>query len=827
MKKIVFLIGFITLSVSAVAQIQGTITDTKGASLPFVNVYIEGTYTGTTSNENGVYKLDISQKKEYQLVFQYLGYETKKITINPDKFPLELNVVLNETSTQLDEVVINTSEDPAYPIIRNAIEKRKENLNKIKSFTSNFYSKGLWRVKDMPKKIMGQEVGDFDGALDSTRTGIIYLSETVSKIAFKRPHELKETIIASKVSGNDNGFSFNTAQDADFTFYNNTIDISASIVSPIASNALNYYNYKLEGVFYEDKQLINKIKVTPKRPNDRTWSGIIYIVEDSWQLYGVQLTTTGSAIQVPMVTQLVFKQNFSYNEILKRWVKISQTIDFGFDFFGFKGAGRFVAVYSNYNFNPNFEKNEFTNEVLSFLPEANKKDSLYWKQYRPIPLTLEEKKDYVKKDSIQTLRKSQKYLDSVDAKKNRFNILDPLMGYTYTNTFKKWNISYDAPLLKTQFNTVQGWNSKTGISYFKWYDQYYNKWLRISGNITYGLSDDRVRATGSIAKKFNSTNRLILSLSGGSRVQQFNASQPISLLINSISTLYFERNYIKLYELNYLQASYSQEISNGITFATKLSYQDRKPLFNTTSYVTLPQEDVSYTSNNPLAPTNFATAGFEKHSIYKSNSSVFIRFKQKYMSYPDGKYYIGNSDYPNLSFSVENGFGASNSKYNFTKVSSRVSQSIALGNKGRLRYNLHAGTFMNAKDISFIDYQHFIGNQTRVGTSSNYSNVFNLMPYYLFSTNKSYFEAHLEHNFKGWVLGKIPGINRLNYNLVLGAHLLSTKNNKPYTEFSLGLDNLGFGKFRFLRLDYVISNFNGKTQGHFVFGLKFLRMLNL
>ena len=32
---------------------------------------------------------------------------------------------------------------------------------------------------------MGVEIGDLDGNLDSTRSGIIYQSETVSKIKFK------------------------------------------------------------------------------------------------------------------------------------------------------------------------------------------------------------------------------------------------------------------------------------------------------------------------------------------------------------------------------------------------------------------------------------------------------------------------------------------------------------------------------------------------------------------------------------------------------------------------------------------------------------------
>ena len=91
--------------------------------------------------------------------------------------------------------------------------------------------------------------------------------------------------------------------------------------------------------------------------------------------------------------------------------------------------------------------------------------------------------------------------------------------------------------------------------------------------------------------------------------------------------------------------------------------------------------------------------------------------------------------------------------------------------------------------------------------------------------SKSYFEGHVEHNFKGWILGKIPGLNQLNFNLVAGAHFLSTEGNNPYTEISIGLDNLGWGKFRFLRLDYVHSYFNGESKGAFVFGLIFLNLI--
>ena len=440
-------------------------------------------------------------------------------------------------------------------------------------------------------------------------------------------------------------------------------------------------------------------------------------------------------------------------------------------------------------------------------------------------MTVEEIGDYSRKDSIQELRKSKKYLDSVDAKRNKFGLLSPITGYGYQNSYDKWRLSYEGPLPDVNFNTVQGWNGNAGLRYFKWYDDDYTKWTAVNLNASYGIAEDRLRFTGSVSHNFNRTNRLRLSLSGGSSVQQFNRSQPISPLINSISTLFFERNYAKFYELTYVRGNYFQEIFNGLRLSASFGYENRKSLQNNTDYVILPQDDEQYTSNNPLLPqqenTGIAAVPIE-HNIFKTNISANITFGQKYMTYPNGKYNLGAGKYPRLIVGVENGIGGSREGLDFTHLKARIVQTINLGNIGDLAYNLRGGTFLDGDDISFVDYKHFNGNQTRVGTDFRYTNVFNLMPYYDFSTNKSYFEGHVEHDFKGWILGKIPGINQLNFNLVAGAHILNTSDRKPYTEFSLGLDNIGWGKFRFLRVDYVHSHYNGVSDGAFIFGLKFL-----
>ena len=56
MKKIYALV-FGLFSIFTFAQIKGTVTDANGEALAFVSIYIENTYIGTTTNENGKYEL--------------------------------------------------------------------------------------------------------------------------------------------------------------------------------------------------------------------------------------------------------------------------------------------------------------------------------------------------------------------------------------------------------------------------------------------------------------------------------------------------------------------------------------------------------------------------------------------------------------------------------------------------------------------------------------------------------------------------------------------------------------------------------------------------
>jgi len=823
MKKLSVLL-ILLCSLFSFAQIKGTIKDNTGKPLPFVNIFEENTYNGTTSNEQGKFELNIRIPGKHNIIFQYLGYQTSKQVVDLGNTTTQIDVVLQEENIILNEVVINPKDNPANDIIKNAIKNKKDNAETTARYKADFYSRGIIRLKDAPKNIMGQKFDFFDEVLDSTRSGIIYLSETVSKITYQKPDKMKEVIVASKVSGKDNGFSFNNAASVNFDCYDNYLPFEINVISPIADNAFNYYKYKFEGSFFtENRQQINKIKVIPRRAIEPVMEGYIYIVEDSYAIYATDLSIKGSQMQTPVIDNLTLKQSYSYNSLNKIWVKNTQTIDFIAGMLGIKVNGRFTYVYSNFEFAKQFDKKTFTNQILSFQDNANKKEDSFWNSIRPVPLTEEESKDYVKKDILQTKKKSKTYLDSIDAKHNKFKPMDVLSGYSYSNSFKKWSINYDGPLLNTAFNTVQGWNTTAGFSYTKRNEEK-RTFTRIGTQFNYGFSEKKIRGTASYFHKFNNTNNSILVLNGGSFVSQFNSNNPISNLVNTVSTLFFKNNFMKLYEKNFAAVCFEREVINGLHLYTNVEYAERKPLYNTTDQAAVKSDDV-YNSNNPLAPLDESSAAIIKNNLVKANVAFRINFGQKYWTRPDGKFNIPNDDYPTITVGYEKTMAATDKIYEYDFVSTRIGYNLTLGNKGFLQLNLKGGKFFHGENIAFTDYKHFNGNQTHIGQSESYTNVFNLLPYYIGSTNTSYSELHLEHNDKGYIMNKIPVLKYLKSQLVLGFHNLAVPNRKPYQEFSIGLDNLGFGKYRLFRVDYVRSYQYGYQGDGIIFGLKFLNVI--
>ena len=179
-----------------------------------------------------------------------------------------------------------------------------------------------------------------------------------------------------------------------------------------------------------------------------------------------------------------------------------------------------------------------------------------------------------------------------------------------------------------------------------------------------------------------------------------------------------------------------------------------------------------------------------------------------------------------LYVGYKKGFAGSEKKYEYDYVQASITYDLKLGNKGLLGTSVKSGKFFNAEGISFVDFKHFNGNQTHIAQADRYLNVFNLLPYYSNSTNDTFVEIHSEYSDNGFIINKIPLLNKLEAPLIIGFHNLSIPEEKPYFEYSIGLDKLGFGKFKIFRLDYVRSYQNGNSTDGVVLGIKILNILD-
>lgn len=813
---VLLLLVFLSKSISA-QKIYGVIRNEKGDPLPYSSVIIKGTSKGVSSNNKAEYALTVSSGT-YVILCQHIGYESmeKKVDVSGD---INIDFSLKEQQLMMKEVVIKKGEDPAYEIIRQAIKKRDFYANQVNGFSCDLYGKDVIKLRNLPEKIMGQKItkeNKSEMGVDTTGKGIVYLSESVSKIFSQRPDKFKMDVMSSRVSGSNSfGFTF----PAFITLYANNVSIfsgqfnSRGFVSPIADGALRFYRFKFKGTFFEDGKAINAIQVIPRRQYEPLFSGTINITDGDWRIHSFDLMLTKTS-QLEIIDTLSISQ--LHVPVSKDiWQVKNQLLHFNLNLFKIDAIGNFLSVYSSYDINPEFDKKTFGKVLIKYDSVVDKHSKQYWDSSRPVPLDAEEQKDYLVKDSLFSLTLDSNYwknnIDSLKKKQGKIKPFKILFEgitrtrYSKTNQFK-WGI---LPLIAgVSYNTAEGLLMEASGFYDKKFEKSSSR-LLIRPNIRYGFSNThwngfmdiefRAKESGN-SEKYDRSRWL---LSSGKRVSQYNKDIPVLPLVNTISTLQSGLNVMKTYENNFFDFGYKRKLENGLSLSGHILYEDRLPIFNTTNYTFRKKDTVRITENYP-------TERVESGEIIRHQAaivSVEISFKpgQKYIQFPDRKVSIG-SNYPTFSFSYTKGikrvFG---SDVDFDKWMFSIRDDKNLKLAGTLKYKFAAGGFLNRSKVFIQDYFHF--NANSLNGASEYVNSFQLTSSYANSTTENFYAlGHMEHHFNGLLTNKIPLFKKLNWNLVAGANAFFINPNKQFVEVFAGIENI----FKIFRVDYVTAYKNGK-----------------
>lgn len=125
--KIYCLFLFFPLTFYAQQNVKGTVVDDQGLPIPSINILVEGTDRGTTTDFDGNYAIDVSNGEV--LVFSYLGFKTKRVTFTGQS---RIDVALELDTEQLEEVVL----------IGYGTSTKKDLTGSVTSITEDDFTKG-------------------------------------------------------------------------------------------------------------------------------------------------------------------------------------------------------------------------------------------------------------------------------------------------------------------------------------------------------------------------------------------------------------------------------------------------------------------------------------------------------------------------------------------------------------------------------------------------------------------------------------------------------------------------------------------------------------
>ena len=100
-----FLVTFLAVASYGQQTISGMVVDAKNKPIVGANVYIEGTYDGSSSDEQGNFSFTTTASGNQTLVISFLTYETLKLAIDVATYKNRV-ILLKESSNTLDAVVI-------------------------------------------------------------------------------------------------------------------------------------------------------------------------------------------------------------------------------------------------------------------------------------------------------------------------------------------------------------------------------------------------------------------------------------------------------------------------------------------------------------------------------------------------------------------------------------------------------------------------------------------------------------------------------------------------------------------------------------------------
>jgi Family of unknown function (DUF5686)/CarboxypepD_reg-like domain len=435
--------------------------------------------------------------------------------------------------------------------------------------------------------------------------------------------------------------------------------------------------------------------------------------------------------------------------------------------------------------------------------DAGKKDSAYWAAIRPIPLSETEIRSLRVSDSIKSanaLKESIRDTTGADKKKQKSKffgmVRDIGSGHTWSDTsgfsFRNGGL---IDLKNLSFNTVDGFIYGFDFGFTKSWKN--NRSLSVYPDVRWAFSRDQIMCRINASYRFNGMKHREIFLKTGITDKDINNGGGINTFLNTVTSLMFGLNYLKLYESKYLTLGYGSEIINGLTLQLSSTFESRGVLKNTTSFSIIKTSNV-YSDNIPV--NRYLAAGSDPVYALRDQNHAAVALKITYI--PFRKYRIDNgkkipmgSDWPTFGFTWEHGIndfgqaGMTISHYDMLRA--EVFRTHEMGALSEFRWRVRAGFFADKRNLTFYDFFHFNSQPVPV-LINNYDDAFMIPDYYSLSTPEAFGEVHLKYTTPYLLLKLLPGLSNTLIRENISLSYLGSRYSTAYTEIGYSLSEIFF-----------------------------------
>lgn len=705
------------------------------------------------------------------------------------------------------------------------------------------------------------------------KEGDTYLMESFNEIEFNAPDRYVQKVISYNSSFPEQGNEVSPMEFIQASFYQPVLADMA--ISPLSPQAFSHYNFKYQGASLQGDHTINKIEVIPKRKSQQLFKGTIYIIEDLWCLHSIDLTNENFAgeirvrelyipvkedIWMPVSHQFDiglsvfgFKADVGYTSSVKYLdVKHDENLQKPKDIItGFAGSFYQDTVKSGNSkeIERLLSKDELTNRDMVRLSKLMKKetaesrpdsaktleikdntvktiekdaavrDSAYWASVRPIPLSDIELKSLQKSDSIGSQREDtlRPRTDTLPGSKGRQSdalrrpVHDIFSGRTWSDTTGfSFTFGGLADLNNLSFNSVDGFIYGVDFRINKRFNK--RNSLSFYPDIRYAFSRESLLWRLNANYSTGGENPQQYYIRSGMASRDIGTGGGINPFINSLSSLLFRKNYLRLYESRYLTLGYETAMKNGIRLEFSAGYEERKVLENNTSF-SIFRTDREYMENIP--ENSYLIPGRNEENLLRDMKHFEIVTNVTFTPYQKYRMINGTripqgSDWPVFKVIWKHGLNQDLQEPGSYRHSDmfrfEVSQKRETGAFSEIRWNIRTGGFLDNRHISYYDFFHFNAQPLPVAIN-DYDDAFMIPSFYTMSTPEFYGEAHLKYTTPYLMLKLLPGLSNtlMRENIYLG--YLGSRFQSNYIEAGYSLSEIfllgeagvfaGFDDFRF------------------------------